>query len=86
MVLALLLVSRGEAQETQDAVASVSSVRERLQPTLSNENCRRRYFACTMQWDPVCGSDDKTYGNMCELRRARCESPKLVVRSKGQCK
>lgn len=26
--------------------------------------------ACTMQWDPMCGVDDVTYGNMCMLNAA----------------
>ena len=29
--------------------------------------------ACTMQWDPMCGVDGKTYGNMCGLDAANAK-------------
>ena len=30
----------------------------------------RESVACTMQYDPVCGCDDKTYGNECMAKGA----------------
>ena len=30
-------------------------------------------FACTMQWDPMCGVDGETYGNMCMLDASDAE-------------
>jgi hypothetical protein len=43
-------------------------------------------FACPKIYLPVCGSDGKTYGNACELRRADCKSPgKIYIIHNGPC-
>ncbi|MDQ3142116.1 MAG: hypothetical protein M3Q56_07705 [Bacteroidota bacterium] len=41
-----------------------------------NENC-----VCTLQYDPVCGCNNKTYGNACQ---ANCAGIKEFT--KGECK
>lgn len=38
-------------------------------------------ITCTLEWDPVCGVDGKTYGNMCMLNGERIE-----INHKGECK
>jgi hypothetical protein len=42
--------------------------------------CKRRPEVCTEQYDPVCGCDDKTYGNACKAASAG-----VSVVSKGEC-
>lgn len=43
------------------------------------------YF-CTQQYDPVCGTDYKTYGNGCMLSLATCKSSgKIQLKYKGRC-
>lgn len=41
---------------------------------------------CNPTWEPVCGSDDHTYGNLCELTSLSCLAKTAVTVSyQGEC-
>jgi len=41
--------------------------------------------ACIQNYEPVCGSDRKTYSNLCMLGLATQTNPAIVLAKKGEC-
>ncbi|XP_009891786.1 PREDICTED: double-headed protease inhibitor, submandibular gland-like [Charadrius vociferus] len=40
---------------------------------------------CTSEYNPICGSDGRTYGNKCQFCNAVSRSRGLFVRHRGEC-
>jgi len=52
--------------------------RSKVAAKCSNIDCKRGY-------DPICGSDGKTYANPCIFKYMSCKDPSIQQVKKGRC-
>lgn len=78
---------------TSAFVAGPASVDDKFysQPSLQDSlhrvirSLRKRPCVCTHQYRPVCGSDNRSYGNACVLRCETEKNPNLRHIYDGEC-
>lgn len=50
---------------------------------ITGQNC---LFECTTEYNPVCGSNGKTYANECVMKADSCDLDMMItIASKGPC-
>merc|ERR1711874_464540 len=72
---------RGECQDAEEGDGPVY-----VGNTASGHEMNDCNIICTREWDPVCGSDDKTYSTRCMMELAACKQQMFIfVNNEGEC-
>ena len=40
---------------------------------------------CSTEYDPICGSDDMTYQNLCDFENGQCRNKFLLIQRYSKC-
>ncbi|KAF6038280.1 hypothetical protein EB796_003414 [Bugula neritina] len=65
---------------------SISLIKSNRRLLIGQSSAKDCNSVCAAVYDPVCGSDDKTYSNQCALKGATCEDSSVTLAYKGACR
>ena len=78
---AVRLWHRGECQDAEEEDGP-----QYVDNTVSGDEMNDCDIICTREWDPVCGSDNKTYSTRCMMELAACKQQTFIfVNNEGHC-
>ncbi|XP_071540949.1 agrin-like isoform X2 [Panulirus ornatus] len=76
-------LQRASCNDSQISMKYIGECKRSTRDIIMPDKCPEY---CTNDYNPVCGSDGRTYSNECELQRTSCQGSQIYIKYKGKCK